>query len=97
MTADGRFIDDGRFGSPFGRGGFGGPARLSWPMRVGLAAVAVAFAATAIAGAAIALYVASLLLPVALLAGLVAYVAFRVQLWRARRARYSGLRRASHP
>jgi hypothetical protein len=63
------------------------PRGLTLSTKVGLAAFGVAVVAGMIAGAALALYVASFLLPIALVAAAVAFVAFRVQLWRSRRGR----------
>jgi len=60
------------------------PGRLSWPARVGLAAAVIAVLAGLAAAAAIFLWVASLLLPVAILAALVAFAAFKLQLWQGR-------------
>ncbi len=56
-----------------------------WPLRLGLGAAIVAAVAGGLALAAVFLWLASVLIPVALVAGLVAYLAFRYQMWRARR------------
>jgi hypothetical protein len=58
--------------------------RLSWPMRIGLVALAVSFVAGAVAVGAIMLYLAVILIPVALIAAGIAYVSLRVQMWRLR-------------
>ena len=60
------------------------PVQIGWAVRIGLVAALVALAALAASVAALFLWVASILLPVALVAGLVAYGAFRLQLWRLR-------------
>ncbi len=60
-------------------------ARASWPLRLGVGAALVAAIAGGLAVAALFLWVASILIPVALVAGLVAYAAFRFQMWRLRR------------
>lgn len=57
---------------------------MGWPARIGLVAALVALAALAASAAALFLWLASILLPVALVAGAVAYVAFKLQLWRIR-------------
>lgn len=61
------------------------PAGGGWPLRLGLGAAIVAAVAGGLALAAVFLWLASVLIPVALVAGLVAYLAFRYQMWRARR------------
>lgn len=58
--------------------------QLSWTARLGLAAALIAVLTGLGAAAAIFLWVASLLLPVAILAGLVAFAAFKLQLWKGR-------------
>lgn len=58
------------------------PVRIGWTARIGLLAALVAMAALAASVAALFLWLASVLLPVALVAGLIAYVAFKLQLWR---------------
>lgn len=78
MTLDGAFRAPPR--GRFVRG------RVPLLTRVAVAAAGLCVAAALIAGAALALWLAMLLLPVALVAGLVAYAAFRFQLWRMRRA-----------
>lgn len=60
------------------------PFALGWTGRLGIVAALVAVGATVAAAAALFLWLAALLLPVALVAGAVAYVAFRLQLWRVR-------------
>ncbi len=74
-------------------GRFQGPARPSWPVRLGVAAVIVAVVAGGIAAALLALWLALILIPVAIVAGLVAWAALRFQLWRAGRSAGSQLRR----
>jgi Flp pilus assembly protein TadB len=69
---------DGRFTRP--------PAGLPMGTRIALGAALVAFVAGALAFAALALWVVATLIPVAVVAVLVAYVAFRFQVWRARRS-----------
>ncbi len=63
-----------------------GPA-IPWPVRIGLIAGMLALGAAAIAGAALALWVALMLLPVIAVALVVAWIAFRVQIWRVQRSR----------
>lgn len=53
-------------------------------------AVGIAVIASGLALAAFALWLALILLPVALIAGAVAWLAFRLQLWRARNAMQQG-------
>jgi hypothetical protein len=77
-----RIIDmtpDGDFVSPRPRPA-GGLA-----VTLGLSAAIVAAVAGAIVVAALLLWVASIMIPVALVAGVVAYAAFRFQMWRVRR------------
>jgi len=52
---------------------------------LGLSAAIVAAIAVAVVVAALMLWVASIMIPVALVAGVVAYAAFRFQMWRVRR------------
>ncbi len=67
------------------QGAFVAPARTAtWPLKLGLGAALVAAVTGGLALAAVFLWVASVLVPVALVAGLVAYVAFRFQMWRVR-------------
>ncbi|HTW29650.1 MAG TPA: hypothetical protein VME92_21175 [Acetobacteraceae bacterium] len=70
MTPDGQFVH-----RP--------PPLLS---RVALGALVVAALAGLLAGAALALWIAMALIPIAVLAGVVAWVAFRIQRWRGGRA-----------
>lgn len=81
MTPDGLFRDP--------------PRRAGVPIvtRIAAWALLVAIGAGAISIAALALWFALALIPVALGAALVAWVAFRIQLWRVRR-RSGGLQRA---
>jgi hypothetical protein len=51
-------------------------------MRVGLVALGVSFVAGLVASAALLIYLVLILIPVAIVAGAVAYVALRLQLWR---------------
>lgn len=67
-------------------GSFRKPPRPPILARVFLWAVVVAVIAGGLAAAAFALWIALLLVPVALLAGVIAWLAFRFQLWRARNA-----------
>ncbi len=60
------------------------PWRLGWAGRIGIAAGLVALAAAVASAAALFLWLASVLLPIAIIAAAVAYVAFRLQLWRLR-------------
>jgi hypothetical protein len=75
MTPDGDFVSPHPQKRP--PGGFA--------VTLGLSAAIVAAIAVAVAVAALVLWVASIMIPVALIAGVVAYAAFRFQLWRARR------------
>ena len=70
-------------------GGFRAPraARPAWGLRIGVAAALVAVLGLAVIGAALAVWVVATLLPVVLIAGLVAWVALKVQVWRLRRGR----------
>jgi hypothetical protein len=63
-------------------GQFRQPARPPWATRVAAWALVVALIAGGLAGAAVALWLALTLIPIALVAGLVAYGAFRFNLWR---------------
>ncbi len=67
-------------------GGFRRPVRPSLPARIGVVAVIVAVLAGAIAAAGLVLWAALSLIPVAIAAAAVAWVAFRIQMWRVRRA-----------
>ena len=76
------------------QGEFRAPAfRLSWPMRVGLAALAVSFVAGVVATFALVISLVLFLVPVALAAGAVAYLGFRLQLWRTGGGRQVSVRR----
>ena len=67
------------------KGEFVAPVPAStWPLRVGLGAALIAAVAGGLALAAVFLWVASVLVPIALVAGLIAYAAFRFQMWRVR-------------
>jgi len=61
------------------------PTAPAWPLRLGVGAAVVALVAGVLAFAALVLWVASIMIPVAVVAGLVAYGAFRFQVWRMRR------------
>ncbi len=74
MTPEGEFR--GEFRAP------GAGARLPWPMRIAAAGALVALLLGAIALAAFAFWLAVTLLPVIIIAALIAYAAFRFQLWR---------------
>lgn len=69
----------------------GSPGRLPWPtplpwlLRLAVAGALVALILGAVALAAFAFWLAATLLPVVIIAAVVAYAAFRVQLWRAGR------------
>jgi len=65
-------------------GGFRQPARPPILTRIFLCALVIACVAGGLAVAAFALWLLLILVPVALLAGAVAWLAFRFQLWRAR-------------
>lgn len=58
----------------------------TWAVRLGFGAAVIAALAGALAVAAVFLWVASIMIPVAVIAGLIAYGAFRFQLWRGRRS-----------
>jgi uncharacterized membrane protein len=58
------------------------PWRLGWAGRVGVVALLVAIGAAVTSAAALFLWLASVLLPIAIIAAGIAYVAFRLQLWR---------------
>jgi hypothetical protein len=77
MTPDGEFV------TPHVPGTHG---HGLWAVRLGLGAAVVAAIAGAVAVAALVLWVASVMIPVALVAGVVAYAAFRFQVWRAQRS-----------
>ncbi|HEY1935500.1 MAG TPA: hypothetical protein VGG99_26120 [Acetobacteraceae bacterium] len=65
-------------------GSFRPPSRPPILTRIFLWAAVVAVIAGGLAAAAFALWLALFLVPVALLAGVIAWLAFRFQLWRAR-------------
>ncbi len=77
MTPDGEFITS--HVPPPSRGGV-------WAVRLGLSAAVIAAIAGAVVVGALVLWVASVMIPVALVAGVVAYAAFRFQMWRAQRS-----------
>ena len=58
---------------------------VTWPLRLGIGAAVIAVIAGAVTLAALVLWVASIMLPIALVAGAIAYGAFRLQRWQARR------------
>lgn len=55
---------------------------MSWPMRIGLSALCISVICGIVAGAALLIYLALILIPVAIVAGLIAYLALRLQIWR---------------
>lgn len=67
-------------------GSFRSPQRPSFLTRIFVWGVGIAVIAGGLAVAAFALWLALILVPVALIAGLIAWAAFRFQLWRARNA-----------
>lgn len=67
-------------------GSFRAPPRPSFLTRVFVWGAGIAVIAAGLALAAFALWLALILVPVALIAGLIAWGAFRFQLWRARTA-----------
>jgi hypothetical protein len=67
-------------------GSFQTPPRPSFLTQVFAWGVGIAIIAAGLAVAAFALWLALILVPVALIAGLIAWGAFRFQLWRARNA-----------
>lgn len=67
-------------------GGFREPPRPPLGMRVAAIAVVAAVLAGTLAVALLALWFALALIPVALVAAAVAWIAFRIQLWRLRRS-----------
>jgi ABC-type nickel/cobalt efflux system permease component RcnA len=67
-------------------GEFRRPPRLPLGTRIAVIAVLVALTAGGLAVGAFVVGVALTLIPVALIAVLVAYLAFRIELWRARRS-----------
>ena len=69
MTPDGRFYE---------------PSRTPLIGRIGRVAFVVAVLCGILASIALTIYIALLLIPIALGAGLIAYAAFRYQMWRAR-------------
>ena len=60
------------------------PWRLGWSGRIGIVAALIALGAAVVSAGALFLWLASVLLPVAIVAAAVAYLAFRLQLWRLR-------------
>lgn len=83
MTREGEFVN-GPQGSPFGQPPFG-PGKLPLAARIGRTAIIVAVLAGLLLAAALALWFALALIPVVIIASLVAWIAYRVQLWRVRR------------
>lgn len=65
-------------------GSFDAPPRPPVMTRIFIWAAVVAVIAGGLAAAAFALWLALFLVPIALLAGVIAWLAFRFQLWRAR-------------
>jgi hypothetical protein len=66
------------------------PSRASLPMKIAGVAIIIAVLAGALAVAVLALWLLAALIPIAVVAGVIAWVAIRFQLWRSRRA-YNGL------
>ena len=88
MTREGEFVDPPRrppfgagpqFRSPFGAG------NMPLAERIGRTAIVVAVLAALLGAAALALWFVLALIPVVLAASAVAWVAYRIQLWRMRR------------
>jgi hypothetical protein len=83
MTREGEFIDTPRGpsfgGPPFGNG------KVPLAARIGRTAIVVAVLAGLLCAAALALWFALALIPVVLAASAVAWIAYRIQLWRIRR------------
>ena len=71
-------------------GSFRQPTRPPIMTRIFIWAAVIAAIAGALALAAFALWIALILLPIALLAGVIAWVALRYQIWRARRNEQAG-------
>jgi hypothetical protein len=69
---------DGQFRSPPPRAESGTP----WLARLGLGAIVLAVIGGLLAGVALVVWLIWILLPVALLAAAIAWIAFRIQLWR---------------
>ena len=67
-------------------GAFRAPPRPPLAARIGVIAVVIAVLAGAFAAAALAFWFALALIPVAVVAGVIAWVAFRIQVWRMRRS-----------
>lgn len=90
MTREGEFVDPPRM-PPFGAGpqfrlSFGtGAGNLPWTERIGRTAIVVAVLAALLGAAALALWFVLALIPVVLGASAVAWIAYRIQLWRMRR------------
>jgi len=72
MTPDGKFRDPPR------------PPQVPVATRIALWAIVVTVVGAALLIAALAAWIAFLLIPVVVVAGVIAYLAFRFQLWRAR-------------
>jgi uncharacterized membrane protein YoaK (UPF0700 family) len=71
--------------------------RLSWPMRIGLVALAVSFVCGAVLVGVVMLYLAAFLIPVAIIAAAIAYVSLRFQMWRLRNRSMGGARSVFRP
>ena len=84
MTREGEFVDPPK-GPSFGDASFLPPFGASKPplaARIGRTAILVAVLAGLLCAAALALWFALALIPVVLAASAVAWVAYRIQLWR---------------
>ncbi len=82
---------DGRFRAP------PAPPRLPLATRIVVGAIVLAVLAGGLALAALALWLALLLIPVAIAAAVVAYLAFRFQVWRAQKSSLSRQRDIFRP
>ena len=90
MTREGEFVDPPQKSGwppqgPDFRAQFGGDPDATLAARLGRTAIVVAVLAGLLGAAALALWFALALIPVVLAASAVAWVAYRIQLWRMRR------------
>ncbi len=83
MTKEGEFVDPPE--TQYFRGAFE-PKRVPLAARIGRTAIVVAVLAGLLCAAALALWFALALIPVVIAASAVAWVAYRIQLWRMRRS-----------
>jgi len=67
-------------------GSFRAPSRPPLALRIGAVALVVAVLTGALAAAVLVFWFALALIPVAIVAAVIAWVAFRIQLWRIRRS-----------